>query len=168
MNYISKKKPDKLHTKSNLVGIIINWNQSNSTSKKMIYYDLAVELQHQLSQAGYDTILSTTKDVEKQADIISKRSLDAVYIIDISSSNSHQVTKMYYAPVIFIDCTIDDPLFCKIYPNYPIIFREARKLLQEEHPFLVMEDILNEELTQIIQFSFSPENIFVNSPDNNL
>lgn len=156
------------HPKSNLIGIIINWNKRNTPSKKMLYYDLAIELQMQLSLLGYDTIIATTKAFEEEADIISKRSLDAAFIIDIRSDEVRRVTRNYYVPIIFLDCEINDPLFCKIYPNYDVIISKAKRMLQEDDIFLIMEDILNEEIKDIITNTIQPDKIFINDTKNDL
>lgn len=169
LNYVPTHTAKNLaKQKTNLIGIIINWNTRNSSSKKMIYYDLAGELHRQLVKLGYDTILATTKDLEENADIISKRSLDATFIIDMDTNIVRQVTNKYYVPIIFLDCEINDPLFCKIYPNYDVIITEAKRMLHDNNIFLVMENILNEELKTIITNRFIPEDIYVNSPENSL
>ncbi|WP_167956555.1 LacI family DNA-binding transcriptional regulator [Anaerosporobacter faecicola] len=168
LNYVPNINRCTTHPKSNLIGIIINWNKRNASSKKMLYYDLAIELQMQLSLLGYDTVIATTKAFEEEADIISKRSLDAAFIIDIRSEDVRKVTNKYYVPIIFLDCEINDPLFCKIYPNYSLIISRAKRLLEEDDIFLIMEDILNEELKDIITKSIQPEHIFVNDMKNNL
>jgi DNA-binding Lrp family transcriptional regulator len=168
LNYAPNLNRCTNRPKSNLIGIIINWNKRNAPSKKMLYYDLAIELQMQLSLLGYDTIIATTKAFEEEADIISKRSLDAAFIIDIRSEEVRQVTRKYYVPIIFLDCEINDPLFCKIYPNYETIISKAKHLLQEDDIFLIMEDILNEELKDIITNTINPEKVFINDMKNNL
>ncbi|MBS5932580.1 MAG: LacI family DNA-binding transcriptional regulator [Clostridiales bacterium] len=168
LNYAPNINRCTTHPKSNLVGIIINWNKRNAPSKKMLYYDLAIELQMQLSLLGYDTIIATTKAFEEEADIISKRSLDAAFIIDIRSEEVRRVTRKYYVPIIFLDCEINDPLFCKIYPNYEAIISRAKRMLQEEDIFLIMEDILNEELKDIITNTIGADKIFINDMKNDL
>ncbi|BCN32641.1 LacI family DNA-binding transcriptional regulator [Anaeromicropila herbilytica] len=168
LNYAPNVNRYLTHSKSNLIGIIINWNKRNAPSKKMLYYDLAIELQMQLALLGYDTIIATTKALEEEADIISKRSLDAAFIIDIRSEEVRRVTSKYYVPIIFLDCEINDPLFCKIYPDYEYIISKAKRMLQSEDIFLVMEDILNEELKDIITNTIHPDNIFVNDMKNDL
>lgn len=168
LNYAPNINRCTTHPKSNLVGIIINWNKRNAPSKKMLYYDLAIELQMQLSLLGYDTIIATTKAFEEEADIISKRSLDAAFIIDIRSEEVRRVTRKYYVPIIFLDCEINDPLFCKIYPNYKAIISRAKRMLQEEDIFLIMEDILNEELKDIITNTIGADKIFINDMKNDL
>lgn len=134
----------------------------------MLYYDLAIELQMQVSQLGYDTIIATTKALEDDADIISKRSLDAAFIIDIRSEDVKNVTPKYYVPIIFMDCEIHDDLFYKIYPNYSILLSRAKRLLETNDIFIIMEDILNEELKDIITKTIQPQHVFVNSPKNDL
>lgn len=168
LNYAPNINRCTTHPKSNLVGIIINWNKRNAPSKKMLYYDLAIELQMQLSLLGYDTIIATTKAFEEEADIISKRSLDAAFIIDIRSEEVRRVTRKYYVPIIFLDCEINDPLFCKIYPNYEAIISRAKRMLQEEDIFLIMEDILNEELKDIITNTIGADKLFINDMKNDL
>lgn len=169
LHYVPPAAPRKTKKeKSNLVGIIINWNKRNSSSKKMIYYDLAGELQRQLVKSGYDTLLATTKDLEENADIISKRSLEATFIIDIDTSIVKQVTNKYYVPIIFLDCEINDPLFCTIYPDYDSIILRAKSLLQEDGLYLVMEDILNDELKTLITKHFEPGDVFINNRNNSL
>lgn len=168
LNYMPPTGKPITHQKSNLVGVIINWNHSSTTSKRMLYYDLAIELQLQLSSLGYDTIVATTKSLEEDADIIAKRSLDAVFIIDMNSEKLHQVTTKYYVPILFLDCEINDEIFYKIYPNYSVILTEAKRMLGDQHPFLVMEDILNEELKALITMGFPKEDIFIHTIDNHL
>lgn len=168
LNYAPNINRCTTHPKSNLIGIIINWNKRNAPSKKMLYYDLAIELQMQLSLLGYDTIIATTKAFEEEADIISKRSLDAAFIIDIRTEEVRRVTRNYYVPIIFLDCEINDPLFCKIYPNYELIISRAKRMLQEDDIFLIMEDILNEEIKDIITKTICSDKIFINDMKNDL
>lgn len=168
LNYTPSMKRSSIRSRSNLVGIIINWNKRNTPSKKMLYYDLAIELQMQLSSLGYDTVIATTSALENEADIILKRSLDAAFIIDIRSEDVKKVTKKYYVPIIFLDCEINDNLFYKIYPNYSVIFSRAKRLLESREIFIIMEDILNEEIKDIITNNTAPKDIFINNPKNNL
>ena len=168
LNYCPNINRYTTHPKSNLIGIIINWNKRNAPSKKMLYCDLAIELQMQLSLLGYDTIIATTKAFEEEADIISKRSLDAAFIIDIRTEDVRRVTRKYYVPIIFLDCEINDPLFCKIYPNYEMIISKAKRMLHQEDIFLIMEDILNEELKDIITNKIPEEKLFINDTKHNL
>lgn len=168
LNYIPPAGKSLAHQKSNLAGIIMNFHQHSTTSKKMLSYDLAMELQTQLSVLGYDTIVATSKSLEEEADIIAKRSLDAVFIIDMNSDKLHQLTRKYYVPILFLDCEINDDIFYKIYPNYTVIMHEAKRMLGNQHPFLVMEESLNEELKALITAGFSKEDIFIHQASQSL
>ena len=160
---ILTKKPAK--RTSHLVGIIINLNENgNSAGKKMMYYDLAAELSSQVRSIGFETLTITTADLLKDAKVITSHCLDAVFMIDVDGETAQKITHEYYVPIIFLNCEINDPLFCKIYPNYQAIFRKARKMLQTETPFLLMEDICNYELRCRITASFQTADIFIHTP----
>lgn len=161
------KKPAK--QKSNLVGIIINLNENgNSAGKKMMYYDLAAELSSQIRSIGFETLTITTANLLKDAKVITSHCLDAVFMIDVDGGTARKITHDYYVPIIFLNCEINDPLFCKIYPNYQAVFRKAREILQTDTPFLLMEDICNCELRCRITASFQTKDIFIHTPGANL
>lgn len=160
---ILSQKPAK--HKSNLIGIIINLKESGNTAgKKMIYYDLAAELSSRIRALGFEALLMPTKDLDKDVDVISRHSLDAVFIIDVDGNTAQKITRDYYVPVIFLDCEVNDPLFCKIYPDYPAIFQKAKEILNTDEPFLMMEDIVNQDLRREIISRFPTKDIFINSP----
>lgn len=160
---IMSQKPAK--RKSGLVGIIINLKDSgNSAGKKMMYYDLAVELSRRVRTMGFETLLMPTENLEKDVGVIASHRLDAVFIIDINDNTARKITRDYYVPVIFLDCEINDQLFCKIYPNYPALFQKAKGILNTDAPFLMMEDICNQNLKQRITEWFQSKDVFVNVP----
>lgn len=161
--YILSQKPAK--HKSNLVGIIINLKEAgNSAGKKMIYYDLAAELSSRIRTLGLEALLMPTKDLDKDVDVISTHGLDAVFIIDVDGNTAQKITRDYYVPVIFLDCEIKDPLFCKIYPDYPALFQKAKEILNTDTPFLMMEDIVNQDLKREITRWFQTKDVFINVP----
>lgn len=154
--------------KSNLVGIIINLKDHNTPGKKMIYYDLAAELSNCLKLLGFEAIVTTNKDLQKDFSIIIKHNLDAVFMIDIDNDMVGKITKEYFVPIIFLNCEVNEYLFCKIYPNYPNLFQKAKSLLNTDTLFLIMEDIYSQRLTEQITKEFSPQNIFINTPNSDL
>lgn len=154
--------------KSNLVGIIINLKDHNTPGKKLIYYDLAAELSNCLKLLGFETIITTNKDLQKDFSIIIKHSLDAVFMIDIDNSLVGKITKEYFVPIIFLDCQVDEYLFCKIYPNYSDLFQKVKSILHTDTLFLVMEDIYSQRLKEQIAKEFSSKDIFINTPNSDL
>ncbi|MDF2822164.1 MAG: transcriptional regulator, LacI family [Clostridiales bacterium] len=168
LNYVHIKSEKTIKKESKLIGIIINLSKENCSSKKYLYYDLAGELHKQIYKMGYDTVFSTTKEIEEDADIISKRSLDAAFIIDINSNHMMKITTKYYVPIIFIDSDLDDPLFYNVFPDYHEIIKLAKHLLKEENIYLIMEDILNQDIKCTILAHFKEEDVFINRPNLNL
>ena len=162
MGYVPNQTA-KSHTKtrSNLIGIIINLSKYASSCIKQQALDLAAELQKQIYTAGFDTILSVTQELE-DIQIKYKPSLEAVFIIDINEKSLKRVTKHCYVPLIFLDCDFDDALFYRIMPDYDTIILEAMKKLESEHPFLVMDHMINELLKDRIISHFDKDDIFIN------
>lgn len=162
LHYIAKSsKAYSDKSLSNLVGIVVNLKESNKSSKEIQYYDLAAELSKGLQALGFASILIPTKGLLDNK-IIRKHNLDALFIIDVDYEAAKKFTKDFYVPILFLDCEINNPLFCMIYPNYPDIIDGAKKMLGVEMPFLVMEDIINLPLRREITNWFRPPDIFIN------
>jgi transcriptional regulator with XRE-family HTH domain len=150
---------------SNLIGIIVNLSKHASSYIKQQSLDLASELQKQIYSAGYDTILSVVYELA-DIQIKYKHSLEAVFVIDVNEKSLKRITKHYYVPLIFLDCDFEEGLFYKILPDYDTIITEAKKRLEEEHPFLIMDQIINERMTQQITRHFPPEDILIHRSAN--
>lgn len=153
--------------KSNLIGIIVNLGKSNSMSKKYHYYDLVGELQTEIYKMGYDTVLSITHDLE-DIELISKRSLDATFIIDMDEKLLKKITNQYYVPIIFIDCDLDEGLFYKIIPDYESIMKQAKEMLETDDVYLIMDEILNKKLKETIIDGIKEEDIYIHKNDKEL
>lgn len=152
---------------SNLIGIIVNLSQSASSYYKQQTLDLVSELQQQLHQAGYDTILSVTHDFD-EIQIKYKHALEAAFIIDMDEKVLKKITKQYYVPVVFLDCDFDESLFYKILPDYDYILSQGKKILGTEQIYLVMDQVISERLRNNITAHFKPENVFIHRNGANL
>lgn len=152
-----------LNRNSNLVGIIINLKGNDMSGKKLLYYDLASELSQQLKLLKFDSIVITTQNLEKDVNLITKHSLDAVFMIDVDNTSVQHITQGYYVPIIFLDCEVNDHLFCQIMPDYGHLIQKAHKLLGDEHPFLMIEDICSHILKEQITKWFLTKDIFINA-----
>lgn len=153
--------------RSNLVGIIVNLSNNASSYMKQQAMDLASELQQQIYEAGYDTILSIAYELE-DIQITYKHSLEAVFIIDVSEKALRKITKHYYVPLIFLDCDFDEGLFYKILPDYQNILLEAKKLLNNDNPYLIMDHIINDRIKEQISEQFRKEDVFIHKNNSNL
>jgi len=168
MGYVPNQTAKSLlKSRSNLIGIIVNLSTNASSYIRYQAMDLAGELQKQIYGAGYDTILSIAYELE-DIQIKYKHSLEAVFIIDVSEKSLRKITKHYYVPVIFLDCDFEEGLFYKILPDYTSIIREAKKRLEEENPFLVMDYIINERIKEQISDQFHKDDIFIHKSNSNL
>ncbi len=158
------KSKSALEHRSNLIGIIINLKETNASGKKMLFYDLASELSSQMGWLGFETILIATRELKNDVNVITKHNLDALFIIDADTKTVSDFTRNFYVPILFLDCEINNPLFCRIYPDYGDIIRSAKDMLHTEYPFLVMEDVYNLPLRQQVLEQFHPPDIFINTP----
>lgn len=154
--------------KSDLVGVIICWKGHDTLGKRMAYYDLASKMSAQMKTLDFETIVLETEDPEKDVDTISSHNFSAAFFIDIDSKIADKITKHYYVPAIFLNCDTNDSLFCKIYPDYKSAIRTAKTMLNTNSPFLVMEDICNEDLKNQIIGEFPPNDVFINSSNSDL
>lgn len=165
MNYVPNQSARSLVGKrSGLIGIIVNIDEESTYSKKCQYYDLAAELQYRFRLMNYDTSVSFMSKMD-DVDMISKRSMEAAFVIDIDEKSVHSVTKNYYVPVIFLDCDFEENLFWKILPDYDTMFLEAKKIFGRENLFLMCEETKNRSVKDIFESHFAKEDIFVNGID---
>lgn len=153
--------------RSLLVGVIINMETHNKKSKIYQYYDLAREIQRALYPMGYDILLMPTKELEKDVAVGQKRSLDAVFILDMDEENFKLIANQFYVPAIFIDGYVEDPIFCKIITDYERVMERASELL-EENFYVVLEDYSNKKIYECISKYCPPEHIFINYYEANL
>lgn len=168
MGYVPNQTAKSLaRSRSNLIGIIINLSNNASSYIRYQAMELATELQLKIYEAGFDTILSVAYELE-DIQIKYKHSLEAAFIIDVSEKSLRKITKHYYVPLIFLDCDFDEGLFYKILPDYGAIIGEAKKRLEDEHPYLIMDQVINERVKEQISEHFAKEDIFINRSNQNL
>ncbi|WP_195430514.1 LacI family DNA-binding transcriptional regulator [Clostridium sp. D46t1_190503_E9] len=170
LNYVPNMAAKSLASKrSYLVGIIINLGEKNLKSKLYEYYDLTNEIQKEVYKLGYDVVFLATKEPNKDIQVGQKRSLDAVFVIDMDKSKLKYLTSNFYVPVIFIDGYLEDPIFCKILSDYNELFNILEKKSEiKKDSYIIMEDYSNENLREIVNERFLKENIFVNKHDSDL
>lgn len=168
LNYVPNMTAKSLASqRSYLVGIIINMEERNKKSKIYQYYDLAREIQKKLYKKGYDVVLLPTKEMEKDVAIGQKRSLDAVFIVDMDEERFKAIATQFYVPAIFIEGYVDDPIFCKILTDYESVLKQAKEQLGEKY-YVIMEDHSNKNVFEIIAKQIPEKDIFVNRYDSNL
>ena len=87
LNYVPNMAAKALsEKKSYLVGMIINKRARSKKSKIYQYYDLADEIRVILHALGYDMFLISAEEIEEGVSIGIRRTLDAVFIVDLEES----------------------------------------------------------------------------------
>ena len=115
LNYVPNMAAKALsEKKSYLVGMIINKRARSKKSKIYQYYDLADEIRVILHALGYDMFLISAEEIEEGVSIGIRRTLDAVFIVDLEESLFKKIANKFFVPAIFIDGYVADPLFCKV------------------------------------------------------
>lgn len=168
LNYIPNMNAKSLASKrSYMVGIIINMEAKNKKSKLYQYYDLSREIQRKLNALGYDILLLTTKEMEKDVTIGQKRSLEAVFIVDLDEERFKEIASKFFVPAIFIEGYIEDDIFCKILTNYNSVLDKAEIILGKDF-YVVMEDYSSKRALEDISKRISMKDIFINRYDSDL
>ncbi|MBE6054953.1 MAG: LacI family transcriptional regulator [Clostridium sartagoforme] len=168
LNYVPNMNAKSLASKrSYMVGIIINMEAKNKKSKLYQYYDLSREIQRKLNTLGYDVLLLPTKEMTKDVEIGQKRSLDAVFIVDLDKENFKEIASRFFVPAIFLDGYIEDDIFCKILTDYNSVLDKAEKVLGKNF-YVVMEDYSSKRALEDISRRVPEKDIFINNYESNL
>lgn len=162
LNYVPNMNARTLACrKSSLVGIIINIGEDSRRSKICQYDNLIHEMQRELYRKGYDVVFLPTAEVEKDIDIGQKRSLDAVFIMDMDEKTMKAIAAHFFVPAIFVDGYVEDVLFRKLLTDYEAVFNRAEELLGQDY-YIVMEDYSSPKVLEGAQRRASDQDIFVN------
>lgn len=168
LGYIPNMTAKSLSSKrSMLVGIIINMEEKNKKSKLYQYYDLTGEIQKILSSKGYDVVFIATKEMNQDISISRRRSLDAVFVMDMKEETLMALAKQFYVPAIFIDGYVSDSIFCKILADPKEIVEKAQSILGNDF-YVVMEDYSNKSFLYYLMNHIKPEDIFINREGSHL
>ena len=151
LNYVPNMAAKALsEKKSYLVGMIINKRARSKKSKIYQYYDLADEIRVILHALGYDMFLISAEEIEEGVSIGIRRTLDAVFIVDLEESLFKKIANKFFVPAIFIDGYVADPLFCKVLVDSKELLDKAQEILGEEF-YVVLEDYFNDYLLEYIR-----------------
>lgn len=168
LKYVPNMNAKSLASKrSYMVGIIINMEAKNKKSKLYQYYDLSREIQRKLNTLGYDVLLLPTKEMTKDVTIGQKRSLDAVFIVDLDKERFKKIANQFYVPAIFIDGYIEDDIFCKILTDFDEVLDMAEEYLGKEY-YVIMDDYSNKRILNTVLNRISMKDIFINKYEDNL
>lgn len=169
MNYVPNLAAKSLASRrSGIIGIIIIENKNSFLSRAYSYYAIIDELRNQASLIGYDVMVVSIADFEKDIKNISKRSFDGVIIIDSPMDHIYEITKRCYVPIVFVDSIVNDPIFATVISDYNSAVAQAKVLLESDELFLVIDDFNNTNFNEIIFSNFAASNIFIKTNENSL
>lgn len=149
--------------RNRLVGILVNTRPDIPSTLCGHYYRLVNLLREVLGQHDYDVILLSADVLKQKPNTVIKLSLDAVFAIDISDENFHQISSEFIAPIIILDAIIEDPLFYKILPDYPSAFSKAFQSLgtdTSQEVCLIIDAFRNRLLIREISRYFPIDQIY--------
>lgn len=113
-----------------------------------------------LHALGYDMFLISAEEIEEGVSIGIRRTLDAVFIVDLEESLFKKIANKFFVPAIFIDGYVADPLFCKVLVDSKELLDKAQEILGEEF-YVVLEDYFNDYLLEYIRKRVKQENILL-------
>lgn len=167
LKYIPSVKSKAVTSKKSFLVGIINIGEDNKKSKLYQYYDLIREMEQVLNKIGYDVILIQTMEMLQNIVIDKRRSLDAVFIIDMKEEDSKEITKYFVVPVIFVDTYVKEPLFCKILTDWEDVLKKGREQLGEDY-YVILEDYSNKYCLKSILKTVDVQNVFINEDSESL
>ncbi|GAA0134856.1 hypothetical protein YSY43_16960 [Paenibacillus sp. YSY-4.3] len=152
------------NTSSKLVAIVTLKDYNDQPWHKSRYHDLTMRLQELLNEQGYDVIVAGTDSVQVELDIILKRTLDALFLIDVPEERFFNISRKFTVPIIVIDSYIEDTMFRKVVPDYRSAIRQAAGMIGERtvggEPFLVTGKFNNFGMEQALTETFRPDNVY--------
>lgn len=146
--------------KSSLVGIIIVTSEHERPWQKFLYTDFIHELQKIMSKHNYDIVISSTSVLKPQIDIISKRELEGVLLLDVRGDMFYKLSTKISAPLIVVDSLIDDSYFYKVTWNFMKAIDYIKKDCGDGDLFLVTHKFNNDKLMASIKAGFKKEYIY--------
>ncbi|MNJ32860.1 LacI family DNA-binding transcriptional regulator [Paenibacillus bouchesdurhonensis] len=117
------------NTSSKLVAIVTLKNHNDKPWHRSRYHDLTMKLQELLNEQGYDVIVAGTDSVQVELDIILKRKLDALFIMDVPEQHFFNISRKFTVPIIVIDSYIEDKMFRKVVSDYRSAIKRAREII---------------------------------------
>lgn len=161
LNYVPNIAARTLaNRKSSLIGIVIVISDNEDPWEKFLYTDFVRELEKVMSKNNYDVIVSTISVSKPQIDIISKRELEGVFLINVKGDMFYKLSTKISAPLVVVDSLIQDNYFHKITWNFSKAIASIKKNYDREDIFLVTSKFNNREFMEYIHNEFNQELIY--------
>ena len=150
LNYVPNMAAKALsEKKSYLVGMIINKRARSKKSKIYQYYDLADEIRVILHALGYDMFLISAEEIEEGVSIGIRRTLDAVFIVDLEESLFKKIANKFLFSYFYRRICSRSFILQSI-SGFKRTLDKAQEILGEEF-YVVLEDYFNDYLLEYIR-----------------
>ncbi|GMQ57065.1 hypothetical protein AN1V17_14600 [Vallitalea sediminicola] len=161
LNYVPNIAARTLaNRKSSLIGIVIVISDNEDPWEKFLYTDFVRELEKVMSKNNYDVIVSTISVSKPQIDIISKRELEGVFLINVKGDMFYKLSTKISAPLVVVDSLIQDNYFYKITWNFSKAIASIKKNYDREDIFLVTSKFNNKEFMEYVRNDFNQELVY--------
>ncbi len=141
--------------KSFLVGIVLCFDDDTSMNEKSKQFELALKIEKYLNELGYTSAIIQYKDKTDIKDYaFSNLFLESYFMIRPKTNQFKALSKHFFTPVVVVDGYIDDILFFKVIFDYKSAVESAKKHLNSEKPYILVDNIINEELRQYFYDEF--------------
>ena len=141
--------------------ILVCRMEGDSLGRRTALTHLATELEDQLSQVGIPSAILTIGGLVEEWGRVQALSPSLIFILDGGSRAVAHVDPPCVQPIIFVDSDNSDPLYYKILPDYPSLFRLAALRLGREDLFLVSEPVRSGQLLTGMTQGIPPEDVFL-------
>lgn len=161
LNYVPNIAARTLaNKKSSLIGIIIIKDDDEKSWEKFLYLDFIGEVIKIMSKNNYDIIISTDSVSRPKIDIVTKREIEGVFLINVKEDIFYKLSTKISAPLVIVDSLINDNFFYKITWNMEKAISHIKEDYGTEDLFLVTNKFNNKNFVEYIENSFKKELIY--------
>ncbi|GKX30508.1 hypothetical protein SH1V18_29880 [Vallitalea longa] len=161
LNYVPNIAARTLvNKKSSLMGIVIIKNDNEKPWEKFLYLDFIEAIVKIMSRNNYDIILSTVSVSRPKIDIVPKREIEGVFLINVRGDIFYKLSTKISAPLVIVDSLIDDTYFYKINWNIEKAVASIKKNYKKEDLFLVTNKFNNKSFMEYIEKTFKRELVY--------
>lgn len=159
LNYRPSHAAKSLATgRNNIIGVAYHLN-SDTPSRNLEITSFVNMLIERMNRMQYDVLFMPVKAVEDNLPI--NRNIDAIIAIDLSHEQFKNIAENYLVPVINVDMIVEDNLFYQIYSDFPSLLELAKKELEADDCYLILDEFANELYQKFITDSIPPERILM-------
>ena len=159
LNYRPSHAAKSLATgRNNIIGVAYHLNP-NTPSRNLEITSFVNMLIERMNRMQYDVLFMPVKAVEDNLPI--NQNIDAIIAIDLSHEQFKDIAENYLVPVINVDMIVEDNLFYQIYSDFPSLLSMAKKELESEDCYLILDSFANEQYQKFITNTFPSERILL-------